>query len=120
MLGPNLNLPMEAEAALPARAAAERAVAKVERASSARERALADAMMVRYGEPGERADLDRKYAEAMQSVAQAFPDDPDIAALAAESLMLLSPWDYWQDAGRTKGERREGSGLARRRACGAS
>ncbi len=65
---------------------------------------MAAAMVVRYAEPGERADLDRKYAEAMQGVAKSFPDDPDIATIAAESLMLLSPWDYWLDSGRTPKE----------------
>lgn len=55
---------------------------------------LAAAILVRYAEPGDRPELDRKYAEAMQRVAQSFPHDPDIATLAAESLMLLSPWDY--------------------------
>lgn len=103
VLGPNLNLPMEAAAAPVARTAAEKAVARAVMAS-AREQALAAAMLVRYGEPGERGDLDRKYAEALQSVARAYPSDPDIAALAAESLMLLSPWDYWLDSGRTPKE----------------
>ncbi len=103
VLGPNLNLLMEAAAAPAARAAAEKAVAKAAKAS-AKERALAAAMLVRYREPGERADLDRKYADAMQGVAQSFPGDPDIATLAAEALMLLSPWDYWQDSGRTPKE----------------
>ena len=103
VLGSNLNLPMEAAAAPIARAAAEKAVARAGR-TSAREQALAAAMVVRYAEPGERADLDRKYAEAMQGVAKSFPDDPDIATIAAESLMLLSPWDYWLDSGRTPKE----------------
>jgi tetratricopeptide (TPR) repeat protein len=103
VLGPNLNLPMEAAAAPLARAAAEKAVSKATKAS-AKEQALAAAMLVRYAEPGERSELDRKYAEAMQGVARSSPDAPDIAALAAESLMLLSPWDYWLDSGRTPTE----------------
>ena len=90
---------MEAAAAPIARAAAEKSVARARR-TSAREQALAAAMVVRYAEPGERADLDRKYVEAMQGVAKSFPDDPDIATIAAKSLMLLSPWDYWVDSGR--------------------
>jgi tetratricopeptide (TPR) repeat protein len=102
-LGPNLNMPMEAAALPIARAAAQKAVARAAKASD-KERALAQAMAVRYGPEGERADLDRKYADAMQDAARSFPDDPDMAALAAESLMLLSPWDYWLDAGRTPKE----------------
>ena len=100
VLGPNLNLQMDATGAPAARAAAEKAVAKAAN-GSAKEKALAAAMRVRYAGPGERAELDRKYAEAMQSVAKTFPNDPDIGTLAAKSLMLLSPWDYWQDGGRT-------------------
>ena len=57
-------------------------------------------MQARYGE-GVRADLDRSYGNAAVAVAKQFPDDPDIATLAAESLMLLSPWDYWTDNGKT-------------------
>ena len=103
VLGPNLNLPMEAGAAAMARTAAEKAVAKAAK-TTPKEQALAAAILVRYAEPGKRAELDRKYAEAMQRVAQSFPDDPDIATLAAKSLMLLSPWDYWRDAGCTAKE----------------
>lgn len=103
VLGPNLNLPMEAAAAPAARAAAGQAVAKAAK-TTPKEQALAGAMLARYAEPGERAGLDHKYAEAMQEVARKYPDDPDIAVLAAESLMLLSPWDYWKDSGRTPKE----------------
>lgn len=100
VLGPNLNLPME-EGALPvARAAVAKAVEKAAK-SNPKEQALAAAMLVRYSGPGERAALDRKYADAMPGVAKSFPDDPDIATLGAEALMLLSPWDYWTDGGRT-------------------
>src|SRR5262249_49100290 len=103
VLGPNLNLPMDAAAAPAARAAAETAILRAAKAS-AKEQALAAAMLGRYLEPGERGELDRKYAKAMQDVAHSYPGDPDIAALAAESFMLLSPWDYWLDSGRTPKE----------------
>jgi tetratricopeptide (TPR) repeat protein len=103
VLGPNLNLPMEKEAAPIARGAAAKAAEKAAK-TSPKEQALAAAMLARYAETGERAALDRTYADAMLGVARAFPDDADIATLAAESLMLLSPWDYWSDAGRTPKE----------------
>ena len=89
VLGPNLNLPMEAGAAAMARTAAENAVAKAAK-TTPKEQALAAAVLVRYAEPGERPELDRKYAEAMQRVAQSFPDDPDIATLAAESPSMIT------------------------------
>ena len=37
----------------------------------------------------------------MTEVAKRFPDDLDIATLYAESLMDLSPWNYWADGGKT-------------------
>lgn len=99
VLGPNLNMPMDERATPQAQAAAKKAVEAAARATD-KEKALAAALLVRYEGQGERAALDRKYAEAMIRVAQSFPDDPDIATLAAESIMLLSPWDYWADQGR--------------------
>src|SRR5258708_19422377 len=35
----------------------------------------------------------------MADVAAKFPDDNDIAALYAEAVMDLSPWNYWQPGG---------------------
>src|SRR6266850_2333464 len=49
----------------------------------------------------ERPMLDEAYASAMASAAAKFPDDLDILALYAESLMDRSPWNYWE----TDGER---------------
>lgn len=99
VLGPNLNLTMDEKALPLARAAAAKAHASAAKATP-KEQALAATMLARYDGQGDRAALDRKYADAMVKVAQEFPDDPDIATLAAESLMLLSPWDYWSDNGR--------------------
>src|SRR5258708_15838498 len=36
----------------------------------------------------------------MANVAAQFPEDDNIAVLYAESVMDLSPWDYWQPGGR--------------------
>ena len=35
----------------------------------------------------------------MEKVAAQFPDDNEIAVLYAESVMDLSPWNYWQPGG---------------------
>jgi tetratricopeptide (TPR) repeat protein len=98
--GPNINLPMPPEANEPALAALRRAQALRQHAG-ARERGLIDALAKRYSaEPGaERAALDAAYAEAMGQLAQRYPKDQDIAVLYAESLMNLSPWDYWEAGG---------------------
>lgn len=96
-LGPNLNMPMEEAAAPVARQAIAHALARADGATP-KEQALIAAMRVRYAE-GARADVDRLYADAAVAVARRFPDDPDIAAFAAEAIMLLSPWDYWREGG---------------------
>jgi tetratricopeptide (TPR) repeat protein len=101
VLGPNINMPMEAEAVAPAFAALSKARALAERASP-RERALIAALSERYSDnpQADRPALDKAYAAAMRAVAAQHPDDLDIAVLYAEALMNLSPWDYWQAGGR--------------------
>src|SRR5262249_46950946 len=47
----------------------------------------------------DRKPLDTAYAAVMGEAAQQFPDDDEIAVLYAESVMDLSPWDYWQPGG---------------------
>jgi tetratricopeptide (TPR) repeat protein len=62
------------------------------------ERALIEAISSRYSPPtvGSRRLLDEAYANSMQEVARNYPEDPDVAALAAESLLDLRPWDQWK------------------------
>lgn len=100
VLGPNINAPMDPEASAPAVAAVEAAKARADRASP-KEQALIEALTARYAtDPAaDRATLDAAYADAMASVAARFPDDPDIAALHAEAVMDLAPWDYWMPGG---------------------
>jgi tetratricopeptide (TPR) repeat protein len=95
VLGPNINAPMGAPDAGPAVAAIRQAQAQMAQTSAA-EQALIAALAARYSSDPK---ADRAYANAMASVAARFPTDDDIAVLYAESLMDLSPWDYWQDAG---------------------
>lgn len=92
--GPNINAPMADAAATPANVAIAKAQELAEGASE-KERALIDALALRYA-PGERAELDRQYADALGEAHERFPDDQDIATLYAEALMDLSPWDYWE------------------------
>lgn len=91
--GSYLNAPMNAAEAPHAYAASRKALELRDRATP-KERALIDAMAVRYVESfdvARRADQDRAYADAMQKVAAAFPDDLDIATLYADALFLLEP-----------------------------
>ena len=84
----------------PAYAAIQRAVA-LKAGATPVERDLIDAMAKRYGpEPvANRAPLDSAYAHALAPLAKKYPNDPDVQTLYTESLMDLSPWNYWTDRG---------------------
>ncbi len=91
--GSYLNAPMSAEEAPHAYAAIQKAIALKDKATP-QERALIDAMAVRYVEkfdPEKRVEQDKAYAEAIGKVADAHPDDLDIATLHADALFLLEP-----------------------------
>src|SRR5246127_379715 len=102
VLGPNINLPMQEDAVAPAFAAAEKARMLAPKATP-REQALIAAVSTRYAKDAkvDRVPLDATYALAMEKVAAQFPDDNEIAVLYAESVMDLSPWNYWQPGGHT-------------------
>src|SRR5438552_1480303 len=94
-LGPNINAPMDPASEPKALAAIQKAIALKSQASP-REQALIDALTQRYsGRAEDRKARGRAYAEAMRTVHQQFPDDPDIAMLYVESVMDLRPWGYW-------------------------
>lgn len=93
--GPNINAPaVDSATEVAARAAIDRAMSRRSRASR-RERALIEALDTRHAVGGSRAQLDSAWARAMGSVAQKYPNDPDVQVLHAEALMTLSPWNYW-------------------------
>jgi tetratricopeptide (TPR) repeat protein len=100
VLGPNINLPMDPAAAAPAWEALSKARAGAAKVSD-RERAYIEALTARYADPApaSRAPLDSAYSRAMAQVAQQFPTDLDAQVLYAESLMDLSPWNYWDAKG---------------------
>jgi tetratricopeptide (TPR) repeat protein len=100
VLGPNINVPMDPAASAPAAAAAAKAASLAAKASP-REQALIAAVSARYStDPAaKRPALDEAYANAMAAAAAKFPDDLDILAMYAESLMDRSPWNYWQPGG---------------------
>jgi tetratricopeptide (TPR) repeat protein len=96
VLGPNINASMNAENVDRAYAMARKALVLAGNASP-KERDLIAALSKRYGPERlkDRTPLDRAFAEAMQSVYETYPNDPDVAVLYAEALMDLHPWDYW-------------------------
>lgn len=69
------------------------------------EQALVHAVSKRYAMPvpEDRSSLDQAYADAMEQAWHQFPEDADVGALFAESLMTLQPWDLWTDRGEPKG-----------------
>jgi tetratricopeptide (TPR) repeat protein len=104
-LGININDPeMNEQRSRDAWHAVKEARARIGSATPV-ERALIEALSTRYAWPipEYRTHLDRAYADAMQRVHEQYPDDVDIAALYAESLMNLQPWDYWTHAGEPNG-----------------
>lgn len=108
VLGPNINLAMqESDNAEAYRMAQESQ--RLASGASAVERALIQALAVRYQPQwtSDRSALDRAYADAMRQVSRNFPNDPDVQALFAESLMDLYPWNYWEAGGVARGETRE-------------
>jgi tetratricopeptide (TPR) repeat protein len=101
VLGPNINAPMEPSAIGPAWAAIDKAKALAKH-NSPSEKGLIEALSKRYDKnpKADRKRLDEAYAAAMGKLAERFPKDAEIATLYAESLMDLTPWDYWDDHGR--------------------
>jgi tetratricopeptide (TPR) repeat protein len=98
-LGPHINMAAQPDRTKAANAAAQKAASLAKEATPV-ERALIAALVKRYSDPppadaaGWKA-LDTAYADAMRGVAKSFPDDLDAAALYAEAMMNLRPWDLW-------------------------
>jgi len=103
--GMNINDPvMNDDRWQAATEAAQQAMQRLDGADPA-EAALVRAVATRYSwpAPADQRTLDEAYADAMGEVHAAFPHDADVAALYAESLMNLQPWDYWTNDGEPKG-----------------
>jgi len=96
VIGPNINMPMPPEAEVKVYGLIQKAMSLKSNASE-RERAYIDALAQRYSAEAKpnRAALDRAYVEAMSRLHHRYPDDLDAAALYAEAVMDLRPWNYW-------------------------
>lgn len=100
-LGPNYNnTVMEEAASRTAHAMIGEAVARADRVGPL-ERDLIGALSARYAWPApeDRTELEAAYADAMREVHGRHPEDPDVAALTGEAVMMLRPWQLWSPEG---------------------
>jgi tetratricopeptide (TPR) repeat protein len=99
--GPHINNPeMNEEAIEQSHAAMTTAMQKLPNTSPL-ERMLIEALHHRYAwpSPPDRTPLNQAYAAVMREVWRANPDNADVGALFAESMMNLRPWDLWTPDG---------------------
>lgn len=100
--GPNINVTANGKAVMSeadqvsAYKALQMAIEFAPRATEI-ERDMIAALATRYApEPVEdRYPYDLAYADAMEKLSAKYPEDDDIAAMAAEARMNTMPWDYW-------------------------
>jgi tetratricopeptide (TPR) repeat protein len=99
--GPHVNAGMDSASGVIAYQAAQKALS-LSRTASPWQQAYIRAVAARYAPvpPANRATLDSAYARGMAAVARQYPNDLDAAALYAESLMDLRPWNYWTPQGK--------------------
>jgi tetratricopeptide (TPR) repeat protein len=98
-LGPSINIDM-AEEAKPRVAAALARARKAAAKAPERSRLLVEALAKRH--PPRGAIDEEAYEKAMAALARRFPRDADVALLAAEALMNLRPYDWWERDGRPR------------------
>lgn len=104
-LGPNYNKPWEffddrdlARTVQRTHTAVESAHEKAAARATEVERALIGALRARYpqAKPAEDCSVwNAPYADSMRAVHELAPDDVDVAALYADALMNLTPWQLW-------------------------
>lgn len=101
--GPNIN--DLGYAASPAALKATQTAVRLAVTASPVEKALIDAMAVRYtadSADATRAGLNEQYTAMMKKVYAAFPKHADVQALYADAMMLEHPWNLWNMDGTPK------------------
>ena len=96
VLGPNINLPMDAGVVHTAYEAIQKSISLLDNETQ-REKDYVTALSKRYSAEvlEDRTPLDQAYSDAMRNLSTKYPDDLDAATMFAESIMNLHPWDYW-------------------------
>jgi len=72
---------------------------------SPKESALFKVMNLRYPSAGadkEKTKLNMAYAQGMSALMSVYPEDEDIKALYIDAVMLIHPWDFWNNDGSAK------------------
>lgn len=100
--GPNIN-DFEYSAPPDALAAARKAES-LSNVYTPKEKALIHAINTRYSEDTgkSRENLNVAYAAAMKQAFKDLPQDADVAALYADALMVLHPWDLYDHSSKPK------------------
>lgn len=103
VLGPNYNAGMEPGNYQRAYEAVQKAM-ELSANATEKEKALITALAKRYvPEPvDDRTKLDVQYSAAMKDLYQKYNDDPEVAALYAESVLDLYPWNLYDKEGNPK------------------
>lgn len=99
-VGPNYNLPVDAEREKIGYDAAQKALALSANAPE-NEKAYINALAKRYSNAPkpDYQQLSVAYSNAMRELWHHYPDDPDAGTLFAESMMDLRPWQLWNRDG---------------------
>lgn len=103
VLGPNYNAGMEDDHYERAYNAIQQAV-KLSENTTEKEQELIQAMSKRYepSPPEDRSHLDTNYSNALKVLYLKYPEDTNIAAMYAESVMNLHPWNLNEEDGTEK------------------
>lgn len=103
VLGPNINLPMDAAVVHTAHEAIQKAISLLDN-ETPKEKDFVMALTKRYSSEvlEDRSSLDQAYCDAMRGLVNKYPEDLDAATMFAESIMDVHPWDYWLKDGTPK------------------
>jgi len=103
VLGPNYNAGMEDDNYERAYEAIQTAI-KLSANATDKEKKFIEVMAMRYAAepPEDRTELDTKYSAGLKNLYDLYPNDTEISALYAESLMNLHPWDLNEKDGTEK------------------
>ncbi|MCK0188510.1 hypothetical protein [Arenibacter sp. F20364] len=100
-LGPNINDPMPDDERRKKSFEAIIKANNLSQSASPKEKVLIEALSHRYSSDltKEISELNMDYMNAMEKVADKFPDDANIQTLYAAAVMNTTPWNYWDNEG---------------------